>query len=59
MNTNVVAELNEIRHQELLREAAHQRLAAKATQRREGRTAFRLPSRWRRTGSTVVRTRPA
>jgi len=58
MNTNVVAELNEIRHEELLREAAHQRLA-KAAHRREARTAFRLPSRWRRTRSSVVRVRPA
>ena len=58
MNTNVVAELNEIRHQELLREAADWHLA-KTAQRREARPAFRLLARWRRTGSTVVRARTA
>jgi len=58
MNTNVVAELNEIRHEELLREAENWRLA-KAAQRGEARTAFRLPARWRRTGWSVVWARPA
>jgi len=58
MNTNVVAELNEIRHEELVREAAQWRLA-KAAQRHEARTASRLLSRWRRTGSSVIKIRPA
>ncbi len=55
MNANITAQLNEIRRQELLREAEHQRLAALVTDHRAARN-FRLVPRWRRgAGSPIVR----
>ena len=54
MNTNITAQLNEIRRQDLLREAEHQRLAP-LTDHRAARN-FRLVPRWRRgAGSPIVR----
>ncbi len=54
-STNITAQLNEIRRQDLLREAEHQHLVALVADHPAARS-FRLVPRWRRrAGSPVVR----
>ncbi len=59
MNTSITAQLNDIRHAELLREAEHVRLAAQVADHPEARNFRLVPRRLRRATSPAVTVRAA